>query len=116
MPFNGVDATGAAVGWDYDTLRLLCDLLNCPSGIPRASLGRARSKRSPAAIMTWRLMGITITSERDRLVDYSDAYMTVRERLAARQDEERFGRSGGLHRWRLHHRRADGHDQLRSRC
>ena len=30
MPFNVIDEeTGEAVGWDYDTLGLICELVNC---------------------------------------------------------------------------------------
>ncbi len=89
MPFNGVDEAGAAVGWDYDAVGLLCQLLNCePVFRPRPWQGTleavARGEYDMAAD------GITITAERDRLIDYSQAYMTVRERLAARIDERRF--------------------------
>ena len=95
MPFNGVDATGAAVGWDYDALGLLCDLLNCQlvfSARPWAGTVEAvaRGEYDMAAD------GVTITAERDRLVDYSDAYMVVRERLAARRDEDRFADLAGF--------------------
>ena len=90
MPFNGIDsASGAGIGWDYDTLREICARLNClPEFVERPWAGMleavARGEHDMGAD------GITITPERALLVDYSDAYMEVGERLAARLDDERF--------------------------
>ena len=90
MPFNGIDsASGQAIGWDYDALREICARLNCqPVFVATPWQGMLRAVAAGTYDMG--ADGITITAERARLVDYSDAYMAVGERLAARQGEARF--------------------------
>ena len=90
MPFNGIDpATGAGVGWDYDALREICARLNCqPIFVTTPWQGMLQAVARGEIDMG--ADGITITAERAQLVDYSDPYMTVGERLAIRRDEARF--------------------------
>lgn len=90
MPFNGIDsASGQAIGWDYDALREICARLNCqPVFVAMPWQGMLEAVAAGAYDMG--ADGITITAERARLVDYSDAYMTVGERLAIRRGEARF--------------------------
>lgn len=89
MPFNGLDNGGLGIGWDYDALRAICARLNCePHFIETPWSGMlaaiSRGEYDMGAD------GITITPERAQLVDYSDAYMEMGERLAARRDDDRF--------------------------
>ena len=90
MPFNGVDgASGEGIGWDYDALREICARLNCrPDFVetPWSGLLEAVSRGE----IDIGADGITITPERARRVAYSEAYMEVGERLAARLDDDRF--------------------------
>ncbi len=96
MPFNGIDGeSGAGIGWDYDVLREICARLNCePDFVTTPWQGMleaiARGEHDMGAD------GITITPERAQLVDYSDAYMQVGERLAAREDDHRFDSLAGF--------------------
>ncbi len=90
MPFNGINsATGQGIGWDYDVLREICARLNCaPVFIEAPWQGMLEAVSSAEFDMA--ADGITIRPERAKIIAYSDAYMTVGERLAARRDEQRF--------------------------
>jgi polar amino acid transport system substrate-binding protein len=90
LPFNYVDLdTGMADGWDYHTWREICVRLHC----------------SPVFVETgWEGMiqavsdgqfdaaadGITITEDRKELVDFSNGYINIEQRILVRKDEERF--------------------------
>jgi len=81
LPFNYVDpADGVAKGWDYDVFNYMAELMNfTPVYVPFA----------------WDLMiqavadgqfdiagdGITITAERDKIVDFSDGYINLTQRV-----------------------------------
>jgi polar amino acid transport system substrate-binding protein len=90
VPFNFIRTdTRVAEGWDYDMA---------------AELGRRLRFKPVFREIAWDSMiqgiatgqfdvagnGITITPERARVVDFSDAYMTVAQRLLVRRDEARF--------------------------
>ena len=90
VPFNFIRTdTRAAEGWDYDIA---------------AELGRRLGFTPVFREIAWDSMiqgiatgqfdlagnGITITDERARVVDFSDGYMTVNQRLLVRRDETRF--------------------------
>ncbi len=90
VPFNFIRTdTRAAEGWDYDIA---------------AELGRRLNFTPAFREIAWDSMiqgiatgqfdlagnGITITEERARVVDFSDGYMTVNQRLLVRRDEARF--------------------------
>jgi polar amino acid transport system substrate-binding protein len=90
VPFNFIRTdTRAAEGWDYDM---------------GAELGRRLNFKPVFREIAWDSMiqgvvtgqfdlagnGITITDERARVVDFSDGYMTVAQRLLVRRAESRF--------------------------
>jgi ABC-type amino acid transport substrate-binding protein len=89
-PFNYLDeATGNAVGWDYATLTELCARLNCVPEFVEASwdgmiVAISNGEFDMAAD------GITITAERDEIVDFSIGYAQIVQRLLVRIDEDRF--------------------------
>lgn len=89
-PFNYVEpGSKAAVGWDYDTVR---------------ELGRRLHFKPEFREISWDSMiqavatgqfdmaanGITVTAERARVVDFSQNYAQVRQRLMVRIGERRF--------------------------
>ena len=90
VPFSYVRTdTREAVGWDYDAINELGRRLNFKPDyreIAWDSLiqGVATAQFDLAAD------GITITEERARIVDYSDAYLAIRQRMLVRADEKRF--------------------------
>ena len=90
MPFNVIDEeTGEAVGWDYDTLGLICELLNCMLDFVETSwegmiVAVSNGEYDMAAD------GITITEERAQIVDYSIGYIDLSQKFMVRVDEDRF--------------------------
>jgi polar amino acid transport system substrate-binding protein len=94
-PYNFIDETGAAVGWDYDTFRDICRLLNCvpvfvETGWDGMLIAIAAGEFDVAAD------GITYTPERDESVDFSMLYQAYDETLLIRADEMRFSDVAGL--------------------
>ena len=90
MPFNVIDEeTGEAVGWDYDTLGLICELLNCELDFVETSwegmiVAVSNGEYDMAAD------GITITEDRAQIVDYSIGYIDLSQKFMVRVDEDRF--------------------------
>ncbi|MGD2162072.1 MAG: transporter substrate-binding domain-containing protein [Anaerolineales bacterium] len=89
LPFNYIDPdTGEPNGWDYEVWDEICRLLNCtPVYLEAAWEGMiqavADGQFDAAAD------GITITSDRAEIVDFSDGYINIEQRLLVRIDEDR---------------------------
>jgi polar amino acid transport system substrate-binding protein len=96
LPFNYISlATGEPGGWDYDAWDAICELLNCvPVYVEAAWEGMiqavANGQYDAAAD------GITITPDRAQIVDFSDGYISIEQRLLVRIDEERFSNADEL--------------------
>lgn len=90
LPFNYIDpATGEPAGWDYEAIRAMCELLNCkPVFVEAAWEGMIQAVADGQYDMG--ADGITINDERRQLVDFSDGYINIDQRLLARIDEDRF--------------------------
>ncbi len=90
MPFNVIDEeTGEAVGWDYDTLGLICELLNCvPEYVETSWEGMIVAVSNGEYDMA--ADGITITEERAKIVDYSNGYIDLSQKMMVRVGEDRF--------------------------
>ena len=88
-PYNFIDESGNAVGWDYDTFRDICALINCVPVFQEMAwdgmlLAVAQGQVDVAAD------GITYTEERDETVDFSSLYQSYDETLLVREGEDRF--------------------------
>jgi polar amino acid transport system substrate-binding protein len=89
LPFNYIDPnTGEPAGWDYDAWDTICEMLNCvPSYVEAGWEGMiqavADGQYDAAAD------GITITDDRAEIVDFSDGYINIEQRLLVRKDEDR---------------------------
>jgi polar amino acid transport system substrate-binding protein len=90
LPFNYIDpATGEPAGWDYDAINAMCELLNCkPVFVEAAWEGMIQAVADGQYDMA--ADGITITDDRREIVDFSDGYINIEQRLLVRADEERF--------------------------
>lgn len=90
LPFNYLDPeTGEPTGWDYEVLDELCSRLNCVpvyENFPWEPMIQAVSDGQ----FDMAADGITITEERAEVVDFSDGYINIDQRLLVRIDEERF--------------------------
>jgi polar amino acid transport system substrate-binding protein len=94
-PYNYLDTEGNAIGWDYDTFRAICELINCTPVFVETSwdgmlIAVANGEFDVAAD------GITYTAERDETVDFSQLYQAYDETLLVRADEDRFTSSAEL--------------------
>jgi polar amino acid transport system substrate-binding protein len=86
IPFNYIRLdNGQAEGWDYDALAAICKLLNCvpvykeigwDSMITAVSQGQFDMAAD----------GVTITDERAKVVDFSDGYISVDQRVMVGKD------------------------------
>jgi polar amino acid transport system substrate-binding protein len=89
LPFNYIDpTTKEPAGWDYDVWNEICRLLNCvPVYIEAGWEGMiqavANGQYDAAAD------GITISESRAEIVDFSEGYINIEQRLLVRVDEER---------------------------
>ncbi len=92
-PFNFIEeATGKAVGYDYDLFAEACKRLNCKPAFVQTSWdsivavmgGTGQAEFDIAAD------GITITAERAQHVDFSTPYIKLAQQLLVRADESRF--------------------------
>jgi polar amino acid transport system substrate-binding protein len=90
LPFNYIDpATGEPAGWDYEAIGAICELLNCvPTFVESQWEGMIQAVADGQFDMA--ADGITITDERKELVDFSDGFINIEQRLMARIDEDRF--------------------------
>ena len=90
-PFNVLnEETGEGEGWDYDTLGEICARLNCvPEYIETSWEGLIVAVSNGEYDMA--ADGITITEERAQIVDYSEGYIDVIQRMMVRVGEDRFG-------------------------
>ena len=96
QPFNFINPdTGEAEGWDYDALAEICARLNCvPEFVETAWDGMILAVSNGEYDMA--ADGITITEERDEIVDFSDGYVTLEQVILARTGEDRFSDSESL--------------------
>ncbi len=89
LPFNYIDPeTSEPAGWDYAVWDEICSLLNCtPVYIEAGWEGMiqavADGQFDAAAD------GITITEDRAEIVDFSEGYINIDQRLLVRLDEDR---------------------------
>jgi polar amino acid transport system substrate-binding protein len=89
-PFNYIDeASGEAVGWDYDAIREICARLNCvPDFVETSWDGMINAVANGEFDMA--ADGITITVDRYEVVDFSIGYVQLAQRLMVRIGEDRF--------------------------
>jgi polar amino acid transport system substrate-binding protein len=86
IPFNYIRLdNGKAEGWDYDALAEICKRLNCKPvykeiGWDSMITAVSQGQFDVAAD------GITITDERAKVVDFSDGYIAVDQRIMVRGD------------------------------
>jgi len=89
IPFNYMDpATGEPAGWDYEVWNEMCRVLNCVPVYTEAAwegMIQAVSDGQFDAAAD----GITITDDRKEIVDFSDGYINIEQRLLVRKDEAR---------------------------
>ncbi|MCI0425201.1 MAG: transporter substrate-binding domain-containing protein [Actinobacteria bacterium] len=89
IPFNYIPiGADAPEGWDYDAWAYICELLNC---VPEfvESAWPAVIDIVAAGDLDTAADGISITDDRKEIVDYSDPYMVVTQKLISQLEDER---------------------------
>ena len=89
-PFNYIDESGTAVGFDYDIWNEICGRIGCEATFVEAGWP-AVIEETGQGVYDTAADGISITEERKEVVDFSDAYMTTIQKLMVRTNEDRFG-------------------------
>lgn len=90
LPFNYILVKdNKPGGWDYDTWTELCTRLHCtPKYVEVAWDGMIQSVSNKQYDVA--ADGITITEERQKIVDFSMGYIKIQQRLLVRKGEKRF--------------------------
>lgn len=86
LPFNYIDAeTGEPGGWDYAALAEICERLNC---VPKYETFDWDPMIQAVSDGQFDLAadGITITEERAEVVDFSDGYINIDQRILVGTD------------------------------
>ncbi len=88
IPFNYIDlADGKAKGWDYDVFNELSNLLNfVPVYTPASWDGMIQAVSDGQFDIAGD--GITITDERDKIIDFSDGYINIAQRIMVSTDSD----------------------------
>jgi polar amino acid transport system substrate-binding protein len=90
LPFNYINPdTGDGAGWDYDAWNAICEKLNCKVEFKEAAW-EGMIQAVGDGTYDAGADGITINDERAQIVDFSDGYIQVNQRLLVRSDEDRF--------------------------
>jgi polar amino acid transport system substrate-binding protein len=86
-PFNYIDEdTNEPAGWDYDAVAAVCDVINCtPVFVEAAWDGIFEATAAGEYDMV--ADGVTITAERDEIVDFSVPYMVIAQFIMVLTDE-----------------------------
>jgi len=88
IPFNYIDlADGKAKGWDYDVFNELSKLLNfVPVYTPASWDGMIQAVADGQFDIAGD--GITITDERDKIIDFSNGYINIAQRIMVSADSD----------------------------
>jgi polar amino acid transport system substrate-binding protein len=86
-PFNYIDEeTNEPGGWDYDAVNAICEVINCkPEFVEAAWEGIFEATAAGEYDVV--ADGVTITAERDEIVDFSVPYMVIAQYIVVRADE-----------------------------
>ena len=86
LPYNYIDAEdGEAKGWDYDVFNYLGEQMNfTPVYVAAAWDGMIQAVADGQYMIAGD--GISITDERDKIVDFSDSYIVVEQRILVSVD------------------------------
>ena len=86
-PFNYVDEdSGESIGWDYDVVAEICNRINCVPEF-KVSSWDGIFPAMEAGEYDMLADGVTITEERDKIIDYSIPYVTIGQVLLVNADE-----------------------------
>ncbi len=89
LPFNYIlVSTGEPGGWDYEAWNEICARINCtPKFVETAWEGMIQAVSDGQFSVG--ADGVTITDERKKIVDFSEGYLSINQRLLVRTGETR---------------------------
>src|SRR5690606_28510846 len=86
-PFETVNEEGVIVGFDVDVLNAICERINCVAEFTTTAwdgIFAALANGEFDVVAS----GVTITAERDEVVDFTESYFSVDQAIAVRVDDE----------------------------
>lgn len=90
LPFNYIDEkTGKAGGWDYTVIPEICNLLHCTPVFQECSWDILIQSVADG-LYDMGADGVTNNAERQKVVDFSDTYISIDQRLLVNKGETRF--------------------------
>jgi polar amino acid transport system substrate-binding protein len=96
LPFNYIDAeTGEAAGWDYDAIADMAERLNFEP-VYETFAWEPMIQAVADGQFDMAADGITINEERAEIVDFSDGYINIEQRMLVRVGEDRFAEADEL--------------------
>jgi polar amino acid transport system substrate-binding protein len=85
-PHESINEDGVVVGFDVDVVKEICDRINCkPNWVTTAWDGIFPALADGQFDMV--VSGVTITEERDKIVDFSDPYIIVQQGILMRVED-----------------------------
>jgi len=96
LPFNYIDpADGEGKGWDYDVFNYLAEEMNfTPVFVAAAWDGMIQAVADGQYMIAGD--GISITAERDKIVDFSDSYIVLQQRMLVAADNDSITSPGDI--------------------
>lgn len=86
-PFETINEDGEAVGFDVDVVNAICERINCVAEfVTTAWDGIFPALANGEFDMV--ASGVSITEERDQIVDFSDPYLVVSQAITTRVEDE----------------------------
>jgi polar amino acid transport system substrate-binding protein len=96
LPFNYIDPeTGDPTGWDYEVIDELCHRLNCTPDYQEYPW-EPMIQAVAGGQFDMAADGITITEDRAQVVDFSEGYINIEQRMLVRIGEDRFTDSASV--------------------
>ena len=86
-PFETVNEAGEIVGFDIDVLNAICERVNCVAQFQTTAwdgIFAALANGEFDVVAS----GVTITEERDQVVDFTDTYFSVDQAIAVKVEDE----------------------------
>ena len=86
-PFETVDQQGTTVGFDVDVVNAICERVNCVAEF-KTTAWDGIFPALAGGEFDMVASGVSITAERDQIVDFTDPYLAVTEAIAVRVEDE----------------------------
>jgi polar amino acid transport system substrate-binding protein len=86
-PLETVDESGAIVGFDVDVMNAICEKINCVAEFTTTAWDGIFAALA-AGEFDMVVSGVSITEERDKIVDFSEPYLVVSQAILVRVADE----------------------------